>query len=159
MDQPTNPTNDPVADFLANRAGLCREAQVEHAAVGRILKAAGIKKSTAQTFKDLVDMGFPLRLVVAAVPKRERATLIKDIMSRPTKTRLYAAYEDAFADCPDAEGMLGIVVPWYGGLYVWHDWGITRLGTAGFYTKIYNKYFYFETLGSLMSRLGPYEEW
>lgn len=155
--------NDPLEEFFNNRAAsnLGREAQLEREAVRKILVKSGSKNRTAETFSDLQAIGFPMRLTARAPKKRDMQGLFLDLFSRPTKTFPYGAYTDALEEFPDAEGQLGVVMPWFGkgGLYVFHDWATVTLGTAGFYIKMDGRYFYFEKLTSLIERLGPAEDW
>lgn len=141
----------------SERMGATRQ---EQAAVAKIKRWAKLKKSTASTFAELEDAGLGVHLVMS----RERArlgTLLSDLMVRPTRSMCYSAYEDARAAEPEFDNTcLGIVIQWRSSFWVFHDVDLGgTMGDAGFYVTIENKTYFFEKLSSLVTKLGPAEDW
>ena len=151
--------NDPFEGLFPNKAnaGLGLTAQIEHEAVRRIRTKSGLKKHV-NNFQDLFALGFPLSLSVATPRKGEQLTLLKDIMATPTKTFVYEAWQDALTEDPGLEGQKGIVIRWHG-LCVFHDLATHTLGSSGFYTRVMSRYFYLESLDSVIDRAGRAEDW
>jgi hypothetical protein len=153
---------DPVAAFFANHDAYERGNALiaERKVVSSILRWAGVKRSTVATFAELEQMGFGAHLVMNT--RRIRlGTVLSDLMTRPTRSQCYSAYENARNAEPALNNTcFGIVMQWRSSFWVFHDVDLGgTLGAAGFYVTINDKVFFFERVESLVSKLGPANEW
>jgi hypothetical protein len=146
--------------FFTLRASTSPTARTEQRAVATVLKQAKIKKSTAKTFEDLQQMGFPLRLVAVSLNRSRMGAIVNDLMRRPTRSELYAAYTDAVEKYPDSVGSLGIVFSQQSSLLVFHDLDSPSfMSDFGFYVRIEERHFCLEKLAGLAENLGTFEDW
>lgn len=155
-------------------AELGKLQQLEHAVVRRIASKAKISSELVKrmesavtpnrlTFNELVMVtDFPLRLKAIAMKRQELYRLDYGMNKHPTKTQLYAEWEE-FRDNspPDCEGMLGVVFNWKGhgrGL-IFHDAAVGELGSRGQYWRIDGKLFFLEPADSIVARIGTVDAW
>ncbi len=139
---------------------------IEQEAVRRILvKTELSKECSCNTFEELVvQVGFPLRLVIHKFRSKELDDLDVDMMRRPTKAPLIMAVEEVYENNPGVSQCdLGMVFPWrgYGGLHVLtNDARLPiQLGTSGRFWRIGSAYYLLEPIDSFIQRLGPPDEW
>lgn len=139
---------------------------LEHEAVRRILFKAGLSRQVnCGTLEELVmQIGFPLRLVMHKFRPKALDDLDFDMMRRPTKAPLIMAIDEIFEQNSGVQQCdLGMIFPWqgHGGLYVLtNDMSLpTQSGTSGRFWQLRGMYYLLEPIDSFVGRLGPPEDW
>lgn len=157
-------------DFMpgSTEAMLGKLGHIEHSAVHRILQRTGLGSKTSQvlnvstsepprlTFDGLMQVtDFPVILVAKDYPKRKRETMLIDLEKRPTKALLYTDLLDA----EDDEYSVGLVLSSGRKLYVFHNHHLDTLGAGGRYWRIADRYYWLESLDSMLARFDDPDAW